>query len=169
MQNRRYGRKRRNSRGIRDLLAVLFLILCPPVGVVLLWKSSWSGTVKYCLTGVAVVALAVGVALLPSADNRVNGGIELVGRQQQAEVYGPELPTAMVTGYTISLATDSIFAEEVENDIQYVYAAKDGSCYHMYECKFAYASSQKLTVYEAHYLGYRQCGRCNPPAYEPMQ
>ena len=165
LQNRRHGRKYRNRRDFRNLLAVLFLILLPPVGVVMLWRTRWSGTVKYCLTGVAVVALAIGVALIPSADNKVNGGIEMVGVDKDVEVYGPALPTAMVTGYTVSLTTDSIFADDVETDIHYVYAAKNGSCYHEYECKFAYASSQKLTVYEAYHLGYTPCGRCNPPAY----
>ena len=167
LQNRKTGRKNRNKRDLRNLLAVLFLILLPPVGVVMLWRTRWSGTVKYCLTGAVVAVLAIAVALLPSAENKVVGGIEMVGTDRDVEVYGPGLPTAMVTGYTISLATDSIFAEEVETDTHYVYAAKTGSCYHEYECKFAYASSQKLTVYEAHYLGYEPCGRCNPPEYVP--
>lgn len=165
LQNRGTGRKNRKRRDLRNLLAVVFLILLPPVGVVLLWRTQWSGTVKYCLTGVAVAVLAIAVALLPSADNKVVGGVELVGVDREVSVYGPGLPTAMVTGYTVSLATDSIFSEDEETQTHYVYAAKNGSCYHEYECKFAYASSQKLTVYEAYYLGYKPCGACNPPEY----
>ena len=41
-------------------------------------------------------------------------------------------------------------------------AGSDSECYHLYDCKFAYASSRRLTVYEAHYLGYTPCGLCNP-------
>lgn len=122
--------------------------------------------VKCCMTGAAVAVLALAAALLPSADGRVTGGVELVGAKPAAEVYGPELPTAMVTGYTAS-ATGSVLAPADDSDVEYVYAASTGSCYHTYECKFAYASSQKLTVYEAYFLGYKPCGRCKPPVYTP--
>ena len=104
--------------------------------------------------------------LIPSADSRVSGGIELVGRERDVEVYGPALPTAMVTGYTAT-STDSVFSAAEEDETEYVYAAKEAKCYHRSTCKFAYASSQKLTPYEAYYLGYKPCGRCNPPTYTP--
>ena len=163
MRNRAKAR-RRQTRVERRNLAAALAMLFPPLGIILVWRTNWSNAVKYCLTGAAVVVLAVGVALMPSPNNRVSGGVELIGREQDVEVYGPSLPTAMVTGYTVQ-STASIFAEEPEDDTHYVYATKNGRCYHEYECKFAYASSQKLTVYEAHYLGYTPCGRCNPPPY----
>lgn len=167
MQNRKKARKRSGRNARRgNLLAVLFLFLLPPLGVILLWRSSWSDTVKYCVTGAVVLTVSVGVALLPSAENRTVGGIELIGREQEVEVYGPSLPTAMVAGYTVS-ATGSVFADVEEKDEHIVYAAKDGECYHEYDCKFAYASSQHLTLYEAYCLGYKPCGRCNPPEYVP--
>lgn len=49
-----------------------------------------------------------------------------------------------------------------------VYAAEDAECYHLGDCKFAFASSKRLTAYEAYYLRYRPCGRCNPPVYDPV-
>ncbi|MBR2700293.1 MAG: hypothetical protein IKE76_17060, partial [Clostridia bacterium] len=63
--------------------------------------------------------------------------------------------------------TSSIIVDQVANDVHYVYAADGAECYHEYECKFAFASSQRLTVYEAYHLGFKPCGRCNPPVYVP--
>lgn len=160
------GRRAARRNWLRNVPAALFVVLFPPLGIFLTWRSRWSGMVKCCMTGAAVAVMAVMVALLPSADGRVAGGVELVGANPEAEIYGPELPTAMVTGYTVA-SSESVLAPATENDVQYVYAASNGKCYHEYECKFAYASSQRLTVYEAYFLGYKPCGRCNPPVYTP--
>lgn len=166
LRNRGKGRDAGRRRGFRNLPAAIFVVLFPPLGIFLTWRSSWSGLVKCCMTGAAVAVLLLGVSMLPSADNRVNGGIELVGSDRAVDVYGPELPTAMVTGYTVT-STGSVLAPIEESEVEYVYAASGAECYHTYECKFAYASSLKLTLYEAHFLGYKPCGRCNPPAYSP--
>ena len=105
--------------------------------------------------------------LIPSADNAVRGNIELVGSEKQAGVYGPSLPTAMVTGAERENASSVLVGVDAVVEPHYVYAAKGAECYHESDCKFAYASSQKITVYEAYYLGYKPCGRCNPPTYTP--
>jgi len=164
---RKRGKHRRSVRpdAARNVLAAVAVFLLPPVGVLLSWRSSWSNLVKYCMTGAAVAVMLLVVMLLPSAENTVNGGIEMVGRNAEVEIYGPDLPTAMVTGYTLT-SYESLLASNEEDSARYVYAATDGSCYHEYECKFAFASSQKLTLYEAYFLGYEPCGRCNPPEYE---
>ncbi|MCQ2437835.1 MAG: hypothetical protein MJ099_05515 [Clostridia bacterium] len=158
----------RNTKAIlRGILAAVTLVVLPPLGVFLTWRTRWSNMVKMCLTGAAVVVLAIGVALLPSAGSgKVGGGVTLVGTEQEAEIYGPALPTAMVTGYT-ALSTDAIFTDDTQSEVHYVYAAEGARCYHEYECKFAYASSMRLTLYEAYYLGYTPCGRCKPPVYQP--
>jgi hypothetical protein len=83
------------------------------------------------------------------------------------EVYGPDLPSFIVPGYTRE-QTDSIIVPAVESDVHYVYAADNARCYHEYKCKFAYASSQRLTVFEAYYLGFEPCNRCKPPIYDPV-
>lgn len=148
-------------------MTILLLVLLPPVGIVIVWRRHWSNAVRIGLTAATLAILALAFVLLPSGENRIAGGVELVGIEREVEVYGPSLPTAMVTGYTSSLSTGSVFVETEETDTVYVYAAKGADCYHLYDCKFAYASSQKLTVYEAYYLGYKPCGRCNPPIYTP--
>lgn len=172
LPNREKGRKtakraafRRRRIPARNLVAAALTVLCPPVGVLLLWRNStWSRPVQFALTGFAVALLA-GILFFPAPDSRLPGGIELVGPDPEAQIYGPELPTAMVTGYTAA-STASVFADSTEDDTVYVYASDGGECYHLYSCRYAYASSQRLTVYEAHYLGYAPCELCNPPLYE---
>ena len=85
----------------------------------------------------------------------------------EVEVYGPDLPNFIVPGYTND-QTESIIVPGVENDVHYVYAADGAECYHEYKCKFAFASSQRLTTYEAYYLGFKPCNRCKPPIYDPV-
>lgn len=160
----RNGRRRASNSLLKNLLTALSVVLLPPLGIVLTWRSRWSGMVKYCMTGLAVGVMVLAVALLPSADNRVSGGVEMVGRNADVKIYGPELPTAMVTGYTV-YGAESVLAPAETSTATLYYAAADGKCYHEYECKFAYASSQKLTLYEAYCLGYKPCGLCQPPEY----
>ena len=149
MRKSNRSRGHRTNRRLSDLITLLLLAVLPPVGVVLLWRRSWRTFTKAALTAAAAAVLTAAVLLIPSADSRVNGGIELVGRERDVEVYGPALPTAMVTGYTAT-STDSVFSAAQEDETEYVYAAKEAQCYHRSTCKFAYASSQKLTPYEAY-------------------
>ena len=160
--------KRVNAKEIRmSVLTGLLLVIFPPIGIVLLWKRRWSNGLKYALSLASVGVLALAVVLIPSGENRVNGGVTLVGAEKQADVYGPALPTAMVGSYSVSTSESVLASSTDEEEVEYVYAAKGQSNYHRYTCKFAYASSQKLTPYEAYYLGYTPCKRCNPPEYTP--
>lgn len=161
-------RRRVQARDVRmGIITGLLLAVCPPVGIVLLWKRRWSTGLKYALSAASVGILILAVALIPSGTNRVNGGVSLVGSEKQAEVYGPALPTAMVSTYTVSTGESVIASDVDETEVEYVYAAKGQKNYHSYKCKFAYASSQKLTPYEAYYLGYTPCKACTPPVYKP--
>ncbi|MGN0803382.1 MAG: hypothetical protein ACI4MF_12375 [Candidatus Faecivicinus sp.] len=166
MQSRKPARNRRRRVGFRRILSVMMSILIPPLGIFLVWRTRWSNSARYCLTGLAVICMVLIVALLPSPDARVNGGIELVGREPSAEIYGPELPTATVTGY-VAPVSQSVFAQDEDQSVEYVYAMINGTYYHTSECRYAYESAQKLTVYEAYYLGYKRCTECVPPEYVP--
>lgn len=164
MRNRKRGRQ---ERVWISAATGLLLVVCPPIGLVLLWKRKWPARLKYALSAASMAVLALTVILFPTGSKRTNGGVELIGSEKQAEVYGPALPTAMVSSYTVSSA-ESVLADTSESEeIEYVYAGKGQKNYHSYKCKFAYASSQKLTPYEAYYLGYTPCNACNPPVYEP--
>lgn len=145
--------------------ALMWLVLFFPLGVTYMWRHActWRRGVKFAVTGAMVCVLAA-LFMLPAAPTH-QGGITLVGARPEAEIYGPELPAKIVSGY-VKPATGSVLVEvEGETDIHYVYAADGAECYHEYKCKFAFASSQRLTVYEAYFLGFKPCGLCNPPSY----
>ena len=166
MHSRSKGAAKQRRKG-GALKVILSLILFFPLGITLMWrrKCGWPSAVKFAVTGVMMAAV-ITIFALPAPASRHTGGVRLVGANPEVEVYGPELPVAIVSGYT-QPSIDSIIVNTTNEEVHYVYAADGAECYHEYECKFAYASSQRLTVYEAHYLGFRPCGLCNPPAYEP--
>ena len=163
------GKPRKPRVPLRDnenLKTALWLLL-PPVGLSRMWRRSctWHPAVKACIS-VAMAAVLVAVLIAPTAMPPKGGGVQLVTNRPEVEVYGPDLPSFIVPGYT-NEQTDSIIVPAVENDVHYVYAADGAKCYHEYKCKFAYASSQRLTVFEAYYLGFAPCNRCKPPIYDP--
>lgn len=142
----------------------------PPVGLARMWRSSctWRRGVKIGISAaMAILLLAVFIVPTPSPDKQATG-VQVVAGKPEVEVYGPALPALIVTGFTRE-NPGSIIVDQVANDVHYVYAADGAECYHEYECKFAFASSQRLTVYEAYHLGFKPCGRCHPPVYVPGQ
>ena len=157
----------KRPRDFRSLKTALWLLV-PPVGLTLMWRPScrWPMALKAGISAAMVVALAA-VFIVPTPKTAANGGIELVTNKPEVEVYGPDLPNFIVPGYTND-QTESVIVPGVENDVHYVYAADGAECYHEYKCKFAFASSQRLTTYEAYYLGFKPCGRCKPPIYDPV-
>ena len=163
------GKPRKPRVPLRDNenLKTALWLLVPPVGLSRMWRRSctWHPAVKACIS-VAMAAVLVAVLIAPTATPPKDGGVQLVTNRPEVEVYGPDLPSFIVPGYT-SEQTDSIIVPAVENDVHYVYAADGAKCYHEYKCKFAYASSQRLTVFEAYYLGFAPCNRCKPPIYDP--
>ena len=122
----------------------------------------WKAIVGFSFICVALIAVLVA----PSPYEPAMGGITLVGNEPKVSVYGPELPENIVAGYSQPVHSSSvILSEDSADDTLYVYAAEGADCYHLWDCKFAFASSQKLTIMEAHFLGYEACGRCTPPTY----
>ena len=165
---RRKGADRPRRPVNRENVKTALWLWCFPVGASLMWRPSctWKKGVKIGVTAAMVAALvAVFVVPVPVIDGG-DSGVQMIADRQVVEVYGPALPNLIVPGYTTE-STGSIIVDEVQSDVHYVYAADDARCYHEYECKFAFASSQRLTVYEAYYLGFDPCGRCNPPVYTP--
>ena len=154
-------------RDFRNLKTALWLLI-PPVGLTMMWRRScrWPMALKAGISTAMLVAL-VAVFIVPTPKTTMPGGIDLVTNKPEVEVYGPDLPNFIVPGYTND-QTDSVIVPGVENDVHYVYAADGAECYHEYKCKFAFASSQRLTTYEAYYLGFKPCGRCKPPIYDPV-
>ena len=162
--NKKKGKKPANQENLRTAL----WLWCFPVGLNKMWRRgcTWPRGVKIGITAaMAAIVAAIFIVPTPTA-GKFTTGVQMVADKPEVEVYGPALPALIVQGYTRA-NTGSIIVDQVANDVHYVYAADGADCYHEYECKFAFASSQRLTVYEAYYLGFKPCGRCKPPEYIP--
>ena len=161
---RRRARRRRMS---YNALTRLWLVLCYPIGLTRMWRSrcSWKLGTKYLISSIALVVLAA-VLLAPAPQSVHRGSVELYGDDPEVEVYGPVLPENYVTRSTRSTAQSVIVRnEDIVDDTVYVYASRSGKGYHLKSCEYYYDGSQKLTVYEAYYMGYIPCSSCNPPIY----
>ena len=146
---------------------LLWLVLFFPVGFKRMLSSacSWKKGVKYAVSGFACALLAA-VMFIPSPNLQPKGGIYLYGAESDTEPYGPDLPSTIVGGYTAPVIQSVVLpADEEDDGITYVYAMQKQENYHTATCQFAYASGQKLTVYEAYFLGYTPGRCCDAPAY----
>ena len=128
-------------------------------------KKRLSATAKAALFFGVTAAALIGVLLAPSPDADKLGGVELFGAEPEVEVYGPELPVSTVGSYPVPVVESVILPESTASteEVTYVYASDGQDRYHLSTCKFAYASGHRFTVYEAQLLGYKPCGRCDPP------
>lgn len=172
LQQRNRKKKKVNMRSRRyNRRTLLWLVLFFPVGFtrMLSGACTWRRGSK-CAVGALALALVAAVLLVPSPYPTGKGGVELLGDDPEVEIYGPALPETIVGGYTAPVIESVVLPLEDENaadDTVYVYAAEDQTNYHLASCKFAYASAQKLTLYEAYFLGYTPGKCCGAPEYTP--
>lgn len=149
----------------------MWLLICFPYGLFLMWRKRcrWHPVIKGLVTAAAVCAAAA-IVMAPAPTQTMGTKITLVGDKPKAEIFGPEAPVGYDPAAYIPLDEQTnLFAEKAEDDAIYVYAsATEGSTYyHTYTCEFAYASSKRMTLYEAYMLGYiTPCGKCSPPVYD---
>lgn len=145
----------------------LLSLLVPGYGIVRAWRArGFRSNARVAMTVVSVVLTLVYVCLIPGAARPGAGGIEYVTRRPQAEIYGPELPEDMVSGYRAPLS-GNVLSDATEQPVTYVYTNDGDEFYHTSRCKRMYASSSRLTAYEAYYLGLKPCTICNPEVYTP--
>lgn len=162
-------RKKLHMPVLRNGKTLLWLFLFFPVGFTKMWKSSctWKNSVKYIVSAVPALALAF-LLIWPFGVAPAKGGVNLVGTEKVAEVYGPELPEKMVEGYSRPVE-GSVLTEDstAEDNTIYVYATDKQTRYHLGTCKFAYASGRRMTLYEANFRGLTPCQLCKAPEYQP--
>ena len=84
-----------------ESLKTALWLLVPPVGLTRMWRRSctWHPAVKACIS-VAMAAVLVAVLIAPTTKPSSNGGVQLVTNRPEVEVYGPDLPSFIVPGYT---------------------------------------------------------------------
>jgi len=169
LQKRSRNKKRINMRSRSyNKKTLLWLVLFFPVGFkrMLSAACSWKKGVKYAVSGLACLLVAA-VIIAPSPYVKPEGGMYLYGEEANGEPYGPDVPENIVGGYTVPVIQSVVLPPEEDDGsgITYVYATEKQENYHTGTCQFAYASGQKLTVYEAHFLGYTPGRCCGAPAY----
>jgi len=169
LQKRSRNKKRINMRSRSyNKKTLLWLVLFFPVGFkrMLSAACSWKKGVKYAVSGLACLLVAA-VIIAPSPYVKPEGGMYLYGEEANGEPYGPDVPENIVGGYTVPVIQSVVLPPEEDDGsgITYVYATEKQENYHTGTCQFAYASGQKLTVYEAYFLGYTPGRCCGAPAY----
>lgn len=118
---------------------------------------------RLAMAGIAFLLL-IAVVFAPTPRREKNSGVTLYGDEPEAVLFGPALPESMPEIVPGPVPDEVLLPAQEEEDTLYVYASDDQECYHLSTCKFAYASGHRFTVAEALLLGYKPCGRCNPPA-----
>lgn len=171
MQQRKHAKKTAYQKNRRySWFTLLWMIVFLPVGFLRMWRSRcrWPLGVKYAVSGLMLAAVVLAV-IAPSPYEAPVGGLELYGNKPEVEIYGPALPDGFVPGYVPAVTNSGVLpsSDESEETELTVYATEDQERYHLYDCKFAYASGRHLTLYEAHLMGLTPCGLCQPPAYTP--
>ena len=148
-----------------------WLLLCFPYGLLLMWRKNcrWHPAIKYAVTAAFGCAIAA-IIIIPSPERQTGTSIQLVGTEPNAQIFGPEMPEGYdMSEYVVAEGGLDLIAPEVEDNAVYVYlsATAGSTYYHDSQCQYAYASSPKVTLYEAYILGYTTpCGLCNPPLYD---
>ena len=159
MDKRRIVRRRENKR------ILLSLLLCFPYGLTRMWKKNcrWWLPLKIGITALFAAA-ALAVIIFPEPGRERSGNVEMVAMEREVEVFGPELPDNIPAGGYGYVVAESVLTDLGDaQEVTYVYALKGAENYHLSDCRYAYASAQKLTVYQAKFLGYTPCRICRPP------
>lgn len=154
----------------KDLITVLLLIVFFPVGIARMMRAEcrWRRGVKYAISSALICLAAAAIVILPNMKEPRRGGIELVGPERDQAVFGPEKPEQLISDTHISDVNNGVVLDtsgDDEGTTLMVYASNN--CYHLGTCRYAYASSQHLTLYQAYYLGFKPCNICKPPEYVP--
>lgn len=150
-----------------------WLLICFPYGLALMWRRNcrWHVAVKSLVTAAFAIAV-LAIVIAPAPEQQQGTHIKLVGVEPNAQVFGPELPEGYsVSDYIVAEGGLDLLVPAIVDNSVYVYVSgTEGSTYyHDSMCQYAYASSPRVTLYEAYVLGYRTpCGICNPPIYDPV-
>ena len=136
-----------------------------------MWQKNcrWHRALKTAVTAV-VGCIVLGILFAPVPERAEGTRTNLIGTEPNAQLYGPEMPAGYdMSEYAVAEGGINLIAPEYVDTTVYVYvSAEEGSTYyHTKMCKYAYATSPKVSLYEAYTLGYvSPCGICNPPLYD---
>ncbi|MBQ3079817.1 MAG: hypothetical protein IJC48_07470 [Clostridia bacterium] len=153
-----------------NAVMITLLVICPPVGLYLMWKKGcyWAKWIKSLVSaGMAAVFLAV-MILLPNPPNPVpEGGVEIHARTENKKAFAPFKPDGVPdTAQILKSAheTSSLISEPTPTpDPMRVYCNDNGLYYHYKECRYVYDTTPRVTLAQAIAAGKSACPDCKPP------
>ena len=165
-----YGKgteRQRHSRAV-----VRWLLLCFPVGLLMMWSGNchWSRLRKTSISAfVVAVLVTVGWFGTHLPEQHGASGIVFVSRDGgAADVMGPNI----APGATKQKADPLLYAP-TQTTVStpaptpapyYVYANDGGAYYHMKTCRpYVKTNTPKVTILQAYSHGYKRCKECKPP------
>ena len=149
----------------RDLGVVLLLLLGVLPGLYVMWtRTNWKQSVKTAVSLVSILVV-IGIILpLTTPPERRTGGVVLVGKTVETEVYGPEAPAnrTAVEVYT-PVRTAIVLEPTAEPEPIIVYCNNGGKYYHAADCKWVKPTTPTVTLSRALDAGYTRCPDCDAP------
>lgn len=150
---------------------IKWLLICFPYGLYLMWQNRcrWHRVIKSGVTLLCTCAV-LGILFVPIPERADGTCTKIIETEPNADIFGPEMPEGYnMSDYVVAEGGLDLIAPEYVDTTVYVYlsATKGSTYYHTKMCKYAYATSPRVSLYEAYTLGYvTPCGICNPPLYD---
>ena len=156
---------RRRKASLGDILRILFLVVCFPAGLVVMWsdRCRWHKTLKM-MTSAAVALLLVAI-LLPQTTppDAPKSGITIIGLAGDKETYGPPAPKERLHVEVYSPRYTALIIEAEPTPVpRFVYCNQGGKNYHRSTCRYVKETSGAVTINQALDAGYTPCALCDP-------
>lgn len=150
---------------------IALLVLCPPAGLVMMWRRgcAWQRWVKSLVSALIVAAVVLVLVLLPSLPNpEPEGSVEIHVKETNKRAFAPFKPDGVPdTAQVLSNGAQgsSLISEPTPTpDPLRVYCNDNGLYYHYAECRYVYDTTPRVTLVQAINAGKSACPDCKPPS-----
>ena len=175
LRMKKNARVRKAIRSYADRDAMRWLLIFPPIGLIVMWAGgcSWRRWVK---SSISVCAICVMMLLVLPA-------IRLPGPPQSTMQYaysepivdfvGPmrapdalPLPTYAAPKFIPTIPT--VVEPTPPPEPYYIFCNDGGKYYHLQKCKFVRPNTPKATIIQAIDAGYKRCKTCKSPTLKTV-
>ena len=143
------------------------LVLCAPVGLLLMWlrRCTWDRVTKSTISALVAVLVLCFLSVRFQAPQWEPGGVELIGDGTQIKVYGPPIPSDLAKAVSVQPSSIVVVIDDTAPTPVpiYVYCNTGGRQYHSAECEYVYPHTARVTLLDALNGGYSKCSKCNAP------
>lgn len=164
-------KRRKSSTFLKDVLFVLFTLVCFPVGLYLLWTKKKYFPLSLRVGITAFVGIFVIAALLIALPENLYGhtDVEFVNVSRDGNVYMPEVPDHYqegVVSYKNAYSADSVIVQpDPTAEPIHVWCNDMGKYYHVETCRYVKDTTPRVTLTKAAAAGFQPCPDCHPPKY----